>query len=511
MNARPALLIALALPALAHAGPVQITNTLTTQYRLYRFVEGERDGEEAGYGLILDRLNLVAGADGLSTFARVDAMYFFEPPTGEFEDDARVERLNVAYSIDDVRLEVGDFYRQLGRGLLLSLRKEDEIGVDVALRGGQLGYVGDTHRAALFAGRTNPSNLDTVNEKFVRDPDDLIAGAEYGLRGLGPVDLGVHGLYLGIAEPLLVSEPDDHTLAAGATAEIADLAGVGSLYLEADWQRRTLAGEETEGYAAYALAELYLGDWVVIAEGLHLDDFEISGSPNSALRNPFVYNQPPTLERIDQEVQNNIDVTGARLRVDHTFLDGSLVVYANGMIRIGDPDEAAEVTTLHAYGGVELDYDDESSRLNLSGGWRDDDRTGGEVAEDIKSMIHFEGDWLHALGGGYAIHLTTLNELRTLASIGEASDYARGSTLAGIEKSGLGALTVEYGYDTQDESGDARNHFLAAIVDWHLSDDLRLRALGGTQRGGLKCIGGVCRIFPEFAGGRLDLIGTFDP
>jgi hypothetical protein len=126
-------------------------------------------------------------------------------------------------------------------------------------------------------------------------------------------------------------------------------------------------------------------------------------------------------------------------------------------------------------------------------------------------MIHLEADWLHALGGGWAVHLTTQNELRTLTSIGTADDYARGSTLTGLELAGLGALTVEYGYDTQDESGTARNHFLAGIVDYHATDALRLRALVGTQRGGLKCIGGVCRIFPEFAGARLDLIATLDP
>jgi hypothetical protein len=31
----------------------------------------------------------------------------------------------------------------------------------------------------------------------------------------------------------------------------------------------------------------------------------------------------------------------------------------------------------------------------------------------------------------------------------------------------------------------------------------------GTQRGGLKCIAGVCREFPSFAGARLEVIGRF--
>lgn len=503
----------LTLPALAHAGPVQVTNTLTGQYRLYRFGEEDRDriGEEVGYGLLLDRLNVTAGAGGLSVTTRVDAMYFFDAPTDVFRDDARIERLTFAYRADELRFEIGDFYRQLGRGLLLSLRKEDEIGVDIALRGGELGYSGETHRASIFAGRTNPTNFDNVSEGFVRDADDIIAGAEYGLRRLGPVSLGVHGLYLGVAEPLLGDEPDSDVIAAGVTADLPDFAGVGSLYLEGDWQQRDFAGAISEGKAGYALAELFLGDWGVTLEGLYLDDFEVSGSQNSLLGNRFIYNQPPTLERIDQEVLNNSDVIGGRLRVDYALLDGDLLVYASGMYRITDPDELAEVTQIHAYGGVELDYDDASSKITLSGGWRDEDSTGRDEARDFKSMIHAEGDWLHALGGGWAAHVSTLNELRTRHSIGEsASEYARGSTLVGIEQTDIGSLTVEYGYDTEDQSGDARNHFFAVIVDYHILPTLAAGALVGTQRGGLKCIGGVCRIFPEFAGARLQVVGAFD-
>ena len=87
----------------ALAGPVRMTNTTTAQYRLYRFVQGEQAGEEVPYGLLLDRLNLVAAADGFDAAARIDGMLFFDPPTpqtGEFRDDARIERLTAGYTLD---------------------------------------------------------------------------------------------------------------------------------------------------------------------------------------------------------------------------------------------------------------------------------------------------------------------------------------------------------------------------------------------------------------------------
>jgi len=260
------------------------------------------------------------------------------------------------------------------------------------------------------------------------------------------------------------------------------------------------------------LAQLHLGPGD--------DVFGVDGSPNVALGSPFVYNQPPTLERIDQEVLNNRDVLGGRARIDYTLFDGDVTIYGNGLLRKTDPGVTAEVTQIHAYGGVDLYYDEGSSRLAASGGWRDEQNTppGGE-ARDVKSMVHAEADWQHAFER-WSLNISTLNELRTLASPTGTDEYTRGSTLVGVEfGQNAGwirsfadqlALTFEFGYDDQDESADARTLYYAGILDWTLDSRFRLRAQAGTQRGGLKCVGGVCRIYPEFAGARLDLVTTLD-
>ncbi len=549
---RPAALAAALVglgAATALAGPVRMTNTTTAQYRLYRFVQGERQGEEVPYGLLLDRLNLVAAADGFDAAARIDGMLFFDPPepqTGEFRDDARIERLTAGYRLDigqsDVGLKIGDFYRQLGRGILLSLRKEDEIGVDIALRGGELAVLGESLDVTLFAGRTNPVNLDNVSEKFVGpttggaataqrfigEPGDVVAGGEAKLRGLGPLQIAAHGVYVGADYQTASAEVEARVVGVGGAMQVPDLLEVGSLYVEVDWLRnqredRLFVGRTSntsaDGLAAYGTLELFLGDVGVVAEGLYLDQFDVNGGPNQALERPFTYNQPPTVERIDQEVLNNRNVLGGRLRLDYVLLDGDMTVYGNGMLRLSDPGLESEVTAVHAYGGFELSYDRGRSRLSASGGWRDEDLTGGAAASDLKSMVHGEGEWLHAFAA-WALSLSTLNELRTLDAPTGVTEYVRGSTLVGVEfghsagwMKGFAeklSLTFELGYDDQDQSADARTLYYAGIVDWTLDARLRVRALAGTQRGGLKCIGGVCRIFPEFAGGRLDIITTLD-
>ena len=46
----------------------------------------------------------------------------------------------------------------------------------------------------------------------------------------------------------------------------------------------------------------------------------------------------------------------------------------------------------------------------------------------------------------------------------------------------------------------------SAMVKMWASRNLQVQATVGTQRGGLKCVAGVCRIYPSFAGGKIDII-----
>lgn len=67
--------------------------------------------------------------------------------------------------------------------------------------------------------------------------------------------------------------------------------------------------------------------------------------------------------------------------------------------------------------------------------------------------------------------------------------------------------TFEFGYDTQNP--EARNLFFAGIVKWELASNLTLTSTVGTQRGGIKCVNGLCRDYPSFAGARAELAARF--
>ena len=513
------LCLGVAPTANAKSPVVRAVNTLTTGFRIDNQNDSEIDDD---YRSFINRLNLVASENGLSTNLRIDAMYFanmHEDVTDAFADDARIERATISYQLGDLKVRTGDFYQQLGRGIALMLRKVDEVGLDLALRGGRVEYVRrGKFTVGAFGGRTNSSNIDTVKEHFLDDPDDILAGGWLVYQGLKSAQLGLHGVYRLNETPLLTDEDNDHGFTVGGSVEVPSLGEFGSLYLESDYQRNTLVGTTEEGHASYVTVDLFFGDLSIIVEGIYLEEFRQRGSQNSVEGIAFRYNQPSTLDRIDQENSLGENELGGRLRVEYALWDGDLVFYVNGLHKRVEPGDS-EVQQTHLYTGTELNYDEGGSRFQASGGFRKETqnkKVEGQIErEPKKDMIHFEFDLLHRVSGPWSVLLANTTELRTkhdgTGSDGTPEDVIRGSAFAGVDLAGVGSLTYEFGFDdTQASREDLRHQFHAAILNWFVTDWLQVRATGGSQRGGLKCIAGVCRVFPSFAGVRVELIGKYN-
>jgi hypothetical protein len=76
-------------------------------------------------------------------------------------------KLWIGYTQPGIDVTVGDFYAQLGRGFVLSIRKIDELGVDTTIRGGKVALdhkFGPVRLAAtLLAGQMNPVRVDEAS------------------------------------------------------------------------------------------------------------------------------------------------------------------------------------------------------------------------------------------------------------------------------------------------------------------------------------------------------------
>jgi hypothetical protein len=82
-------------------------------------------------------------------------------------------KLWATYSAPGVEVTAGDSYAQFGRGLTLSMRKVDELGIDTTIRGGKVQITKDPFSIIAVAGFANPSRVDEATGRSLWVTSDL--------------------------------------------------------------------------------------------------------------------------------------------------------------------------------------------------------------------------------------------------------------------------------------------------------------------------------------------------
>ncbi|XXX74989.1 hypothetical protein WMF30_45780 [Sorangium sp. So ce134] len=205
---RPCLVAALLLAA-SPAAAVELPNVggqplsldvVNTAAASYHFDNRNDDGRypsrylDDNYGEILDRLDAQLNWWRLQLGMRLNGSFYVARPSAtdidlqrkvlneevSFElDDAARElhsrylttvypaKLWLTYTQPGIEATVGDFYAQLGRGLVFSVRKMDELAIDTTVRGGRLVLDKDFQlfrlEATAFAGQMNPLRVDDAS------------------------------------------------------------------------------------------------------------------------------------------------------------------------------------------------------------------------------------------------------------------------------------------------------------------------------------------------------------
>jgi hypothetical protein len=159
-----------------------------------------RDNEllqDSGWGAWLNRLNAALRWGNWTAGLRLDtSVYWRRPvdnpnfsdlPAGEqnqirFDNESRYEtavypaKLWITYSLPAIEVTAGDAYVQFGRGLTLSMRKIDELGIDTTIRGAKVQVQRDPFALTLVAGFANPSRIDEATGRAIFPTHDLIEG-----------------------------------------------------------------------------------------------------------------------------------------------------------------------------------------------------------------------------------------------------------------------------------------------------------------------------------------------
>jgi hypothetical protein len=515
-------------PAASPSPPVPVTppaafSGTSSGSALWHTNNHDSTSDNDNYGFVQVRHSAMIDAGDTRMSIRVDHENVIKNPRrpdGSYPDrrnSIRIERValevNRTWAPLSAQLTAGDFYAQFGRGLVLSLRKYDELGLDFALRGGkaQVGLFDDRLTVIGLGGFANINNIISETEEFLADPRDRIGGAAVEVRPTPWLTLSAASALVAGGDPVdddgngtADRKEDNRVLNSGGAAEVL----VGSWIAGAEYARQVRRPDRDavqRGSALFATATGPLGPLTVLAEFKDYRQFLPLNAQSGNERTRVLYSAAPTAERIDQEIVDNSDVTGGRLRLDMSLEpSGDTAVHASyGYFKYRF--EGLDVH--HGFGGVRRRTASGGAIAVIAGHRRGTEMTTGALS---LSMYQFEADLLLPLTPHLSMHANVKPERVLKDGIGP---YLRGTSLAELDWHAK--LSVGGGLDWTTESAAMMSanplptYYPFGIVRVRPTDSFLVQLFAGSQKGGLKCFGGVCRIVPPFAGVRLDVTVRF--
>ena len=518
----------LATPALAQE--VDVTSTTVVSWH----ADNDDDPDDTTnyddeYGEASERLNVTVAYEAYLASLRLDIGTYLSPPTftgaeppalaDRYDTYINPEKLSVSWRSRDIQVVAGDSYVSFGRGLVLSMRKIDEFGTDSTVRGAKVLVHKGEAAATLIAGYANINNIDDASGRSEDDPYDAIAGVQLSYNIDNAYRVGARAAAVGFRAPLGFVPPGadaehykDQWLMFGPSIDIPRLTDELGIYLEGVGQKRNQGTlpEAKDGYGLYGSATYHRGKATIVAEGKAYGNLAIvQPDVEHAEFSTIQYYNPPTLERITQIIDHaQQDTIGGRLRFDWSANKRTLLFanyayirdYIGFQVESDDGLEVVDATVHDPYAGVELRWNEMSSRLRLIGGVRVAiaDKTGDVVRGDR----HVEVEGVQKLSTRLSLVLTGSHANRAeLDAPFVDKDWHEGSWQLGLQWSPKLSAGVIYDYTT-DET-EPKTHYFSGVIEWRPHELALLRVLAGSSHGGLRCISNVCRYFPPFEGAKV--------
>jgi hypothetical protein len=558
------------------------------------------------FGLVYNRLSAQATAGSLSLGVRLDNVWFYDSPnatqlaldltrdaqpadapgyfrgklgeaglelSNRFIDWMYPSKYYLTYSRPGIEATLGDASAQLGRGIVLSVRKRDELGSDTTIRGARLSV---STRGALrlkltaLGGELNPLRIDEASGRYLGVPgggDALSSLAEAGMPrairtdfapltddcttsatcgyapdriAAGQIELSGERWKLGtqgsalfrqapLSEDLLRSARRIVTLSQSFELQRAlpDLSLYGELAFQQLGQRPEAASFDP-GYGLYVSAAYTPKAVALTLEGRHYRRlFPLAANVKLARAREFSslsYNQVPTteLEDNDSEYEGmNTCVSGARLRSDVSLRPGvrALGSFAHYLTYAeSGANEACVITAQQlnrvydVSSGFSLDSRDRKRHLEVVlGGRLDSSERELTLAQGSSSHLFYREGYLRhqlelPLAGDFSFSLTGRHRRRAQAEGGPGAPWSEGEEVLGVEWAEHSSLGLGAEYDTR--AGVPYRYFNLELSH-RPTPSSRVALFAGQRRGALRCVGGICRLYPPFEGVRLDVALRF--
>lgn len=160
-------------------------------------VPGPATVEDSGWGEWINRIDTALRWGQWTAGLRLDSAVYWRRPAdnatyasqygayqpqiqqdneSRFRDSIYPAKLWLTYASPGLEVTAGDSYVQFGRGLTLSMRKVDELGIDTTVRGLKLQIEKDPFAMTAVAGFANPSRVDEATGRALFVTSNLAAG-----------------------------------------------------------------------------------------------------------------------------------------------------------------------------------------------------------------------------------------------------------------------------------------------------------------------------------------------
>lgn len=564
------------------------------------------------WGMFYNRLNLQASWKHWRAGLRLDAVWFYthvtadqvatrmldnRPPplpgevpvsASQYYDTERTAAANdlasrfqstlypskyyVGYDTPEFHATLGDFYAQFGRGLVLSVRKFDELSSDTTVRGGRveahLDATDDVHlKLTALGGAMNPLRVDeesgrilqvapdyvgppgTVPNDFTQRSGDrsFVDAAEAGMPrtsgGLSPgyatdqlaggqveadvpdFQIATQGAALVRHNPGIGTFTSTNVQNLSQSFSVPDLGGHGAAYVEVAYQHRSAPDQQAvikPGSAVYGSLSFIEKPLTLLVEVKNYRRFfPLAANIDLTRAKEFQqdqYSTPPTTESIWTDTEFNYEntcVTGGRVRADVGVSDSDTLYAWVG--RYNSWAEAAAVNLSCDTSNANLNriWDvavglqttgHHRSRADIVVGARDDETAVPFMDSNaLSTRVFYRENYLRFdiiqwLTGPFSLQLQGWHRHRIEPkAYGEA--WFEGEQLVGFQWAPHWVFAGGIEYDTKTTDP---NLYLNGLVRYNVTSATSLQFFIGERRGSLRCVSGVCRVFPPFEGARLD-------
>lgn len=509
---------------------------VSTSQAQYRFDDFDTQSHNDDFLGLVEKLDLVLRGEELELSLRLDAFVPVAesdcPPDLDLNclrHDVRPERFLLRWGDGDVTIQLGDSYVVFGRGLALSLRKVDILGIDTTLRGANVTWdPGGRFFLNVVGGTTNPQNLDPTTLQLHADPHDLVAGARIGTR-LGEWDdvtLAAHVVRVWFDDeftpsPSVPPEPGDPVTALvyGYTVEAPALAdGRLSLYGEANAMIREGVDRldlRLTGRAVYGAAQLQLDQWSWLVEWKDYRSFILSHTADLYR----VYSAAPSLDLDTERYRGIANSRGTSTLLSYSVPESPWSMSWGGIV-YGHEDEVRDCDgdgelghhpcdpwdgILTTHGTFSLRRDNDAIDPDQIG-WSID----GQVGYRREILLY---DFSETFQRGDLDWQVVHGQIETLLAVGEHgfdllveqrferrrgpfdyADYVRGGVTLTWTIGGTLSLSPSIRWNT--ERADAPDLYPLLEAKWEFRPGSHVRLQGGRTPGGRLCSGGVCRDVP---------------